>query len=213
MAVNRYRDRMDDEALKRFHWTGQNAWERDFKSSSAHDAMVDNVDEVFYCGHGWSGGFTFEGNSDDGSLVPTDPVISPGGDWGDKDLEWLALLSCQVLKLNAGGQALWQRWGPAFDGLHLLLGFDTNAYDWSNFGKRFAQWQMGRFGVTLPVRAAWFQAAAEEQPNNVRSVVMGVVGPNGLSNYNDYFWGQGGSVGPDIRGSNIKGYWWSWRTN
>ncbi|MDX1600560.1 MAG: DUF6345 domain-containing protein, partial [Anaerolineales bacterium] len=102
------------------------------------------------------------------------------------------------------------RWGPAFGGLHQLLGFETNAYDWGNFGKRFAQYQLGRnFGFieyTLPVRAAWFQAASEKQPSNVRSVVMGVIGPSGSSNYNDYFHGQG-PMGPDIRGSDIRGYW------
>ncbi len=211
--VNRYGDIMDNEAFKRFHWTGTNAWERDFKAGSAHNSMVDNVDEAFYCGHGWSGGFTFEGNSDDGSVVTTDPLGSPGGDWGDSDLEWMAILSCQVMKLDAGGVPLWQRWGPAFDGLHLMLGFHTNAYDWSNFGKKFAQYQTGQGKPLLPVRAAWFQAAAEEQPNNVTSVVMGIVGPNGWSNYNDYFWGQGGSTGPDLRGSNIQGYWWQWQTN
>jgi hypothetical protein len=207
--VNRYSNRMDDEAVKRFHWTGQTAWERDFKGSFAHDTYVDNVDQTFYCGHGWGGGFTFESNQDDGSIVTTDPRQTPGGDWGDKDLEWLALLSCQVLKGEHNGQQWYQRWGPAFDGLHLLLGFETNAYDWPNFGKRFAEYQQGRFfGAfpVLPVRAAWFQAAAEEQPSGVKSVVMGVIGPNGLSNYNDYFHGNG-PVGPDIRGSDIRGYW------
>jgi hypothetical protein len=117
------------------------------------------------------------------------------------------------MRLTSDGVPLWQRWGPAFDGLHLMLGFHTNAYDWSDFGKRFAQYQTGQGRPLVPVRAAWFLAAAEEQPNNVTSVVMGIVGPNGWSNYNDYFWGQGKSTGPDLRGSNIRGYWWQWQTN
>ncbi len=210
--VNRYSNRMDDEAFKRFHWTGLSAWERDFKGSADHDAYVDNVDETFYCGHGWCGGFTFESNQDDGSIVPADPLVTLGGDWGDKDLEWLALLSCQVLKGNCPGEGSWGRWGPAFDRLHLLLGFQTNAYDWPDFGKRFAQYQLGReylgglITITLPVRSAWFQAAAEEQPSGVQSVVMGVWGAAGLANYNDYFWGQG-PTGPDIPDSQILGYW------
>ena len=67
-------------------------------------------------GHGNGGGFTFESNHDDGTLAYADVA----GAWGDLDLEWLALLSCQVLKEEWGGQRWWQRWGPSFDGLHLL---------------------------------------------------------------------------------------------
>lgn len=205
--VNGYSSVMDDEAFKRFHWTGTNAWERDFKHNADHNAMVDNVDEAFYCGHGSGGSFTFEGDSDDGNLTYTDPRISANGDWGDSDLEFLALLSCQVLKQTHDGLSWASRWGPNFDGLHLLLGFQTNAWDWDDFGKRFAQYQLGRDGrPTLPVRSAWHQAALEEQPSGTQSVVMGVMGNGSISNYNDYFWGQG-SVGPDVREPDITGYW------
>lgn len=211
--VNGYSNRMDDEAFKRFHWTGQSAWERDFKDSSDHNQMVDNVDETFYCGHGWGGGFTFESNVNDGSIVYTDPRVSPNGDWGDNDLEWLALLSCQVLRQTQDGLSWAQRWGPDFDGLHLLLGFQTNAYDWSGFGNRFADWQMGRKIIPglielppIPVRAAWHQAALEQQPSGVQSVVMGTIGPGGLNNFNDFFWGQG-PTGPDVREPDITGFW------
>lgn len=206
--VNRYSARMDDEAFKQFHWTGLNAWERDFREGGVgldHN-YVDNVDELFYCGHGSGGGFTFESSQTDGSVIPADVIRA----WGDGDLEWLALLSCQVLKGTHGGQAWWQRWGPAFDGLHLLLGFETNAYDWSNFGRRFAEYQLGRSfiftSITLPVRSSWFQAALEEQPSGVKSVVMGVGGTGGVNNYNDFFHGQG-PVGPDIDDSQITYFW------
>lgn len=203
-----YVNRMDNWAVKQFNWSGVSAWERDFKEGGTglDHQYVDNVDECFYCGHGYGGGFTFESSQDDGTLAYGDAV----GAWGDRDLEWLALLSCQVLKKEYGGKQWNQRWGPTFDGLHLLCGFQTNAYDWPNFGKRFAQYQLGRnfvfYTVTLPVRVAWFRAKKEEQPNDVEAVVMGVIGPSGCSNYNDYFWGKG-STGPDIRGSNILGYW------
>jgi hypothetical protein len=58
----------------------------------------------------------------------------------------------------------------------------------------------------MPIRSAWFLARDGHQPSSVIAVTMGVIGPAGCSNYNDYFWGKG-AVGPDIRGSNIKGYW------
>jgi hypothetical protein len=204
--VNRF---LAEGVQKRFNWSGTSAWERDFKEgpTGLDNSYVDNCDLTFYCGHGYGGGFTFESNQDDGYLTYTDAA----GAWGDNDLEFLCLLSCQVLKETYDGKSWAQRWGPAFQGLHLLCGFQTNAYDWPNFGPRFADYTLGRnfffTTVTLPVRAAWFQAKKEEQPSSVEAVVMGVIGPGGcISGYNDYFWGQG-PVGPDIRGSYIHGYW------
>jgi hypothetical protein len=206
-----YVNRMDDEIFKRFNWTGVNSWERDFKDletwpTGLDHSYVDNVDQAFYVGHGSGGGITFESNHDDADLWYTDAA----GAWGDADLEWMALLSCQVLREQFEGKFWWERWGPTFDGLHLLLGYQTNARAKTDTAKRFAQYQLGRnfvfVTITLPVRAAWCQAKKEEQPNDREAVVMGVIGPNGLSNYNDYFWGKG-PVGPDLRGSNIRGYW------
>ena len=204
--INRF---LADGVVKRFNWTGSTAWENDFKQppAGADTTWVDNADIVFYCGHGYGGGFTFESNNDDGYLTYTDAA----GAWGNNDLEWLSLLSCQVLKDTYDSKKWYTRWGPAFDGLHLLTGFQTNAYDWPDFGGRYASYMLGRnFGfvtVKLPVRAAWFKAKKEEQPSSVQAVVMGVVGPGGvLGGYNDYFWGKG-PVSPDLRGGNIRGYW------
>lgn len=212
-AVNQsgFRSRfLEDGVAQRFNWTGTSAWEKDFKQPPAglDTQYVDNADIVFYIGHGYGGGFTFESSQDDGTLTYTDAA----GAWGNHDLEWLALLSCQVLKGDYGGKSWATRWGPTFDGLHLLLGFQTNAYDWPQFGRRFADYTLGRkfLFVTLPplpIRTAWFKAKAEEQPASVESVVMGPVGPGGvLGGYNDYFWGKG-PVSCDLRGSNIRGFW------
>ena len=206
-----YVNRMDDEVIKRFNWTGASSWERDFKDNETWATGIDHlytdaVDQAFYVGHGSGAGITFESSSDDGQIHYTDVV----GAWGDLDCEWMVLLSCQVLKAEHGGKTWWQRWGPAFDGLHLLLGYQTNASANTQTATRFAQYQLGRnFGfttITLPIRAAWCQAKKEAQPNDREAVVMGVIGPSGLSNYNDYFWSKG-PVGPDLRGSNIRGYW------
>lgn len=199
-----------DGIVKRFNWSAGSAWEDDFKQPPAGNdtGYVDNADIVFYIGHGYGGGFTFETNNDDGYLTYADAA----GAWGNNDLEWLCLLSCQVLKDSYDGKSWATRWGPAFDGLHLLTGFQTNAYDWGPFGGRFADYALGRnFGFfklpPFPIRVSWFQAKAEQQPASVESVVMGVVGPGDvLSGYNDYFWGKG-PVSPDLRGSNIRAYW------
>jgi hypothetical protein len=92
----------------RFNWSGTAAWEKDFLNppTGLDTTYVDNVDLTFYIGHGWGGGFTFEDTThNDSSLTYTDA----NGQWGNGDLEWLALLSCQVLRIpttaRSGGSA------------------------------------------------------------------------------------------------------------
>ncbi|MCG7992285.1 MAG: DUF6345 domain-containing protein [Candidatus Thiodiazotropha lotti] len=194
-------DRMQSAGVtERFSWSGTLAWEQDFKASQDSN-WIDNTDMTFYVGHGYGGGFTFEDSThDDGTLDHNDAT----GDWGDKDLEWLALLSCQVLKDEWSGMSRFDRWKQEFDGLHLLLGFHTNAYAWNSFSGEFADNMLKSSPMT--VKTAWFEATDTNQPSGVVPVVMGVLGNNGTSNMNDYFWGKG-SVGPDIRDGDIIGYW------
>ncbi|MDZ7702971.1 MAG: DUF6345 domain-containing protein [Trueperaceae bacterium] len=187
-----------DGITERFSWGGLSAWERDFKSPN-DNSYIDNTDITFYVGHGFGGGFTFENkNRDDGTLYYTDADDT----WGDNDLEWLALYSCQVLRADWSGLSHFDRWKGEFDGLHLLLGFDTNAYVYQNFSREFARNLVDR---NLTVRTAWFKAVDDIQPEGVVARVMGVYG-DGVSSYNDHFWGRG-SVSPDLRGEAISGYW------
>ena len=63
--------------VKRFIWTNGNSWESDFKRNSLggnNQAWVDNVDLMFYEGHGWPGGFTFY----NGDLVSCRRPTVPG---------------------------------------------------------------------------------------------------------------------------------------
>lgn len=211
-----FRERMVDAgASNRFNWSCMSSWERDFRETGTglDPSYVDNVDMTFYIGHGWPGGFTFDNaTKDKGALFHNDPARTVR--WGNQDLEWLALVSCSVLRQDAPGSggAWYQRWGQEFDGLHLLLGFHTSAYDWSGFGRRFADWMLGReLGfLTLPpvtIVGAWLQASKEQQPDGVVPAVMGVYGTGGISNYGDYFHGKG-PVGPDLRGADIAGWWY-----
>ncbi len=193
-----------------FNLNPPDAWQRDFKAGETGlDAyFADNTDIVLYIGHGWGGAFTFETAEDSSQLQPSDVYHT----WGNWDNEWMALLSCEVLKGDYNGQSWNQRWGPAFDGLHLLLGFQTLASDDPDFAPRFADYLLGRnfpgvgITVTLPVRDAWMTAKEEEQPEDREVVIMGVYGDQGVSNYQDYYWGQG-QVGPDIRADKVRGYW------
>ena len=49
--------------------------------------------------------------------------------------------------------------------------------------------------------------AKDLEPSGKQWVSMGVYGAGGVTNYDDYFWGQG-PVGPDIPKSSITGRWW-----
>ncbi|MDZ7706782.1 MAG: DUF6345 domain-containing protein [Trueperaceae bacterium] len=145
------------------------------------------------------GGFTFEDSShDDGTLTHTDA----DGDWGDGDLEWLALYSCQVLRDDWSGLSYFDRWRDEFDGLHMILGFHTNAYVRDNFSREFAS---NLVDHDMRVRSAWMKASDDTQPTGVAARVVGVYG-SGASSINDHFWGHG-SVSPDLRGDAIVGRW------
>lgn len=187
-----------------FRFNGTSAWERDFKQADSptngDDAnYVDDVDLAWYTGHGGPGSFTFDNpNKDDDSIVPADAR------YGDRDLEWLQLESCNVLQSPDGnGITATERWGGVFDGLHLLNGFHTTASCVDNTAGTFASYLFS--GLT--VRQAWAQMASDLEPAGKVYVSMGPVRIGDYAwNFSDHFWGQG-SVGPDIRAAQTIGLW------
>jgi hypothetical protein len=192
-----------------FDWRGWSAWERDFKDTTkggTDHIYVDNVDAQWYTGHGWSGGFTFKSSIDDTEITPADAR------WGDRDLEWMQLESCQVLRDTNGSHDYFGRWGGAVDGLHMLNGFHTNAYCvGGGTGGTFASYLFPRqiLWITLPaltVRNAWAQMAIDKEPNDVVYRSMGNIGSGWVTNIGDHFWGQG-PTGPDISAAGRIGQW------
>ncbi|HEX6012798.1 MAG TPA: DUF6345 domain-containing protein, partial [Geminicoccaceae bacterium] len=192
-----------------FDWRGFAAFEKDFKSQALggwDHLYVDNVDAQWYTGHGWSGGFTFKSAVDDTEITPADAR------WGDRDLEWMQLESCQVLRDTNGFHDYFSRWGGAVDGLHMLNGFHTNAYCvGGGTGGTFASYLFPRqiLWITLPaltVRNAWAQMAIDKEPSGVVYRSMGNIGSGGVTNIGDHFWGQG-STGPDISVAGRTGQW------
>lgn len=193
-----------DGVVVQFDWGDANAWEQDFKDPSLggdDSAWVDDVDAVFYTGHANGNGFTFPGDNDDGRLDYDEAV------WGNRNLEWLVIAACGPLQSNAGGLSWVQRWGDAFDGLHLMLAYANVSRDNTREGRIYAEGLLGTGDADAPlrVRHAWVRAATEVQPSSVTYAYMGVFGADGESNFNDYFWGRGAGGGPDIR--NVNGYW------
>jgi len=192
-----------------FDWRGWSAWERDFKDvtlGGTDSTYVDNVDAQWYTGHGSPGGFTFKSSVTDTSIVPGDAR------WGNRDLEWLQLESCQVLADTSGTHDYFGRWGPTMDGLHMLNGFHTNAYCvGGGTGRAFADYLFPKqvwfwTRPALTVRNAWAQMALDKEPSGVVYRSMGNAGPGWVTNIGDHFWGQG-SVGPDISKAGRIGMW------
>ena len=192
-----------------FDWRGFAALEKDFKSQALggwDHLYVDNVDAQWYTGHGWSGGFTFKSSIDDTEITPGDAR------WGDRDLEWMQLESCQVLRDTNGTHNYFGRWGGTMDGLHMLNGFHTNAYCvGGGTGGTFASYLFPRqiLWWTLPaltVRNAWAQMAIDKEPSGVVYRSMGNIAPGGVTNIGDFFWGQG-PTGPDIPVGGRIGQW------
>lgn len=189
-----------DGVTKRFSWRGLAAWEQDFKHPE-DPKWIDNTDITLYVGHGYGGGFTFEDTTHDDDRLDHDDADD---DWGNTDLEWLALWSCQVLVDEWDGKNRFDRWSQEFAGLHLLLGFHTNAWAYADFSEAFAQNLVG--ASPMKVADAWFDAIENHQSDETVGVVMGVFRKDWVTNWDDHFWGKG-SVGPDIRGSDIYGFW------
>lgn len=123
-----------------FNYGDNLAWESDFEREGVggHDSWyVDNVDFVYFSGHGNPFAFFFGTNHDNDGSYPHQ-VHYTEADWGDKDLEWLFITACEVL-------AQYWVWQPAFHTpitLHGITGFETSIVDNSavgNLGKVFAQ--------------------------------------------------------------------------
>jgi hypothetical protein len=71
----------------------------------------------------------------------------------------------------------------------------------------------------MTIQQSWFDACDTTGPNGGSNLgrtgdpaVLAPIGPNGVCDLNDYWWGQG-SVGPRIRASQIKGWYFKTESN
>ncbi|PRY19322.1 DUF6345 domain-containing protein [Pseudosporangium ferrugineum] len=193
-----------------FSWRDHNAWEQDFKDPAfgGDDSnWADHVDMTYWQGHGSPTGFSFAGcsSNDDTFLANTEAR------WGNGDVEWMSLFTCLILAQESGGKRWWQRWGPAFAGLHQINSFHTVSYHSASHGGTYANYMLRSpflwWNNPMPVRSAWAQASIDDQPASVVWASMGPIGPGGSVNMNDYFWGKG-PVGPDVPAASVTGYWY-----
>ena len=195
--------RLGDQLPSDWSITGfgnSSAWEEDFKRTEyggTNNSYADEHDLVFFSGHGTTTTSNGEYYSDSTRCIKfsnsshDDRYMSAGDaydSWGDDDMEWLGMSACQTMKQD-------DRWSNSMNGVHLVMGWQTNMYDVKNFGKKFAKRMIdsGSFDSAYPVLDSWFYAA--EQTHWYVDRTAEVIGEN-TSMGNDYLWGQG-SVNSD----------------
>lgn len=185
-------------ATRRFAWGDNLAWDEDFEqqnvgspASGTDTTWVDDVDMVFFSGHGAPSGFLFGKKIDDAKAKPTEIR------WGNRQLEWIALDACNVLARDG----VFDRWGwPVFKGLHYILGFHTTTSDEADRGRILAQYLNA--GNTM--RQAWIKACQDTEGSDTEWAYLRADAP-GTDTYNDHWWGKG-FVSADPSNPNILFY-------
>ena len=156
-------------------------------------------------------------------------AVNYSGSWGapnpNDNLQWLAMYACQILEDDSSNPDPWLRWGPAFNGLHSLLGFETEASDAGiGFMSDFPANILGYFSISIfgdtlyfpqppqTLVQGWLNAAIANQMGT--PAAMGPIWNldiDGISlsicDYSDHYWGKG-TVGLDIPQSLINGWWY-----
>jgi hypothetical protein len=178
---------------KDFAYGNDLAWDRDFEesgtgspSTGTDSYYADDVDIVFFSGHGSSSGMFFGvSDYDDGTARPSELGL------GNRDLEWLVVDACEVLDRTD----VFTRLRPAFKGLHYILGFHTTCRDVKDRGEKFAE----KLNDGQRIRNAWLNACAETEDSDTECAYLRA--DNSSSDtYNDHWHGKG-SVSSDPTGS------------
>ena len=159
---------------KSLRYKDDNAWESDFEDSSRggnDNIFADTCDLVYFCGHGDPYAIYFG----------TDHQEIPGGlpyqahisevKWGDQDMEWIVLDSCEVLKYKDESLYWWQRWDSTaltiHSGLHVMMG-------WDSVSLIYGVWKLGtksrghifadKIGEGYTLWRSWHDATVEAKP-------------------------------------------------
>jgi hypothetical protein len=127
------------------------------------------------------------------------------GSWGaphpNDQLQWLPMYACNLLENDASASSPWLSWGQAFNGLHSVLAFDTEAYDSHSFVSDFVFDFLGFQVLFLnfepqTIVQSWLNAANATDIGTAAAMgpifnidVQGIT--IGICDYADYYWGRG----------------------
>jgi hypothetical protein len=193
-----------------YNWWNASAWERDWRDCSLGGGDctygVDRVDFAYYAGHGSSGGLSLPSS--------VDTHWFPGDKARFQTLRWAGFASCKTLRAQwpTAGQEPIRKWFNAFQGAHMLLGFNSNMADVA-FGPRLVDnMRMPTFfGIPLPgsqrtIAEAWVQTAF--QMNAGKPAYIYAVGTNGVNPVNNKLPKSGDPAMP--RPYPVASYHWVW---
>lgn len=174
---------------------------------------IDAADFALFAGHGNPFGFAFATNTDGDGIYPSRVHYSEV-EWGDRDLEWIVIVACQVLNETAY-PSVKDRWKPAFKGLHAIFGFHSSAYDvplyeigyTTDAGSKFVLYMLGlteaqlREGQGEPnpysIGYSWMCTTQDWQPSDVWGAMLAVWEQGTLPQWHDYLHGVG-NVSSDV---------------
>ncbi|MHA2066004.1 MAG: DUF6345 domain-containing protein, partial [Candidatus Thorarchaeota archaeon] len=157
---------------REFNWGEYSAWEEDFKDaafSGTDTEWIDAVDFVYYQDHGGPDGVAFTSNHDDTGLEYSALRL------GDGDLDSIVFDACSPLAWeNSNGENVFERWGPALQGIHQVLSFGTTSQNSAQRGTKFAQYMTGFYAIIpgISIVNAWFRACAETEGSDRLAAVF-----------------------------------------
>lgn len=170
-----------------FNWWNASAWEKDWRDCSLGGGDcsygVDRVDFVYYAGHGGPGGLSMPSSVDSSWFA--------GSNARFQTVRWAGFASCQTLRAqwSPASAAPIRQWFNAFQGAHMLLGFNSNMADVA-FGPRLVDnMRMPMFfGIPFPwaqrtIRDAWVLTAFEM--NAGKPAYIYAIGTNGVNPVNN----------------------------
>jgi hypothetical protein len=156
---------------REFNWHEYSAWETDFKDTSlggSDTEWIDCVDMVYLHSHAGASGVAFTSSHDDGALLISEMRL------GDGDLETLAIDACKTLAWkDKYGNNVFERWGPAMQGIHQVCAFATNSANSAETGPYFGLYMTGY--MVLPsttIIGAWFRSCMETEGSETVSAVF-----------------------------------------
>ncbi|MDW8215227.1 MAG: DUF6345 domain-containing protein [Roseiflexaceae bacterium] len=134
---------------RRFSWNEGLAWERDWRECALGGidctGGVDRADFVYFAGHGGASGILFASTRDDRWFLAQNARF--------QTLRWVGFASCQTLRVQgfAAGSEPIRQWFNAFQGAHMLLGFNSDMSDVAFGGRLVDNMRIPSFlGIEFP---------------------------------------------------------------
>jgi len=160
---------------------------------------VDTTDLAFFNGHGGDGYLILRWE-----MFGNDRVVYDEVHWGDVDLDWIMLHSCDTLASDNTGLKSTSKFAQGLNGMRLICGATTIMWNFTDDGLHVA-WRLidsdaGGPDEALPVSVSWFLGIDDGNPSGVTLRILGE--DSGCAN--DYIWGQGGPYGS----STVDNYFW-----